>query len=220
MAPGSTQAANPRGFSVKRIITVLATLLPISAAVIPELRNKLSAGDLTSADAIVDQYFRASGANSEYAAAVSWLARGALMLGDNDAASRYLAKTKGLIADLLKTSNVENDSFLSTAVGASIEVEARMLANQGLRDKAVALLEAELARSKTWSLRFRIQKNINLLTLVGKFFVLSLGDAGEKHHRNRYRFNHCYCLTHKTEYALNKSKGGCEAENIISKGWH
>ncbi|MDQ2948122.1 MAG: hypothetical protein M3Y27_19670, partial [Acidobacteriota bacterium] len=153
---------------MKRIITLLATLLSISAAVIPELRNKLSAGDLTSADAIVNQYFRANGANSEYAAAVSWLARGALMLGDNDAATRYLAKTKGLIADLLKTSNVENDSFLSTAIGASIEVEARMLSTQGHTDKAVALLEAELARSKTWSIRFRIQKNINLLTLVGK----------------------------------------------------
>jgi thiol-disulfide isomerase/thioredoxin len=158
---------------MKRLIILIATFFPLlasplSAAVIPELRNKLSAGDLTSAEAIVDEYYRANGANSEYAAAVSWLARGAWTLNNTDAASRYLAQTKSLTAGLLKTTTVADDTFLSTAIGAAIEVEAKMLAAQGQRDKAIALLESQLAQWKIWSLRARIQKNINLLTLVGK----------------------------------------------------
>jgi len=165
---------------MKRLVILLIAHLSVFAAVIPEARNKLSAGDLTSAEAIVDEYYRASGANSEYAAAVSWLARGAFMLNNTEAASRYLNETKHLITDLLKTSSVEKDSFLTTAVGASIEVEARMLAAHGQRDKAVAMLESEFVRWKTWPLQARIQKNINLLTLVGKSAPeLDAKDAGK-----------------------------------------
>ena len=153
---------------MKSFVIALLVQLSVFPAVIPEARNKLSAGDLASAEAIVDEYYRANGANSEYAAAVSWLARGALTLNNIDATSRYLAQTKSLTADLLKTTTVEKDSFLTTAVGASIEVEAKLLAAQGHRDKAIALLDSEFARWKTWPLQARIQKNINLLTLVGK----------------------------------------------------
>jgi acetyl esterase/lipase len=58
-------------------------------------------------------YYQAHGVNSEYAAAVSWLARGALTLGQTEIAARYLAQTKTLVAALLKTNKaVEDDSFL------------------------------------------------------------------------------------------------------------
>ena len=143
-------------------------LAPASGAVISDVRFKLSAGDLSSAEALVEDYQRASGANSEYAAAVSWLARGALTLGQTDTAAHYLAATKALVAELLKNRRVEDDSFLEGAAGASIEVEAGIMTARGERDKAIAFLESELPHSKTWKIEARIHKNLDLLTLEGQ----------------------------------------------------
>jgi thiol-disulfide isomerase/thioredoxin len=151
-----------------RYLTLLLILAPASAALISDVRFKLSAGDLSSAEALVEDYHRANGDNSEYAAALSWLARGALTLGRTDAAARYLADTKTHVAALLKSKSVDDDSFLETAVGASIEVEALILAARGERDKAVAYLESELPRWKTWWIEARIHKNLDLLTLEGR----------------------------------------------------
>jgi len=149
-------------------LAVLLLAVPAFAAAIQDIRFKLSAGDLVSAEAIADEYRRINGANSECAAAVTWLARGALNLGKVDAAANYLEQAKALAADLLKTKRVEDDHFLETAVGAAIEVEAQIMATRGQRDRAVAFLEAELPHWKTWWIAARIRKNLNLLTLEGR----------------------------------------------------
>ena len=146
---------------------LLFLVIPAAAAVISDVRFKLSAGDLSSAEALAEDYRAANGTNSEYAAAVSWLARGAMVLGKTDAAARYLDETKALTSGLLKTKSVEDDHFLETAVGTSIEVEAQMMAARGDRGRAFAFLEAELPRWKTWQLQARIYKNLDLLTLEG-----------------------------------------------------
>jgi thiol-disulfide isomerase/thioredoxin len=143
-------------------------MAPAYAAVISDVRFKISAGDLSSAEALVEDYHRANGVNSEYAAAVSWLARGALTLGQTEAAARYLAETRALTSALLKTKRVEDDSFLEAAVGTRIEVEARIMAAGGEQDQAVAFLESELPHWKTWWIEARIHKNLDLLTLEGK----------------------------------------------------
>jgi thiol-disulfide isomerase/thioredoxin len=147
---------------------VLPAMFPASAAVVGEVRSKLSAGDLFSAEAIAEDYHLANGANSEYAAAIAWLARGALMLGKTEAAAHYLAETKALVPELLKNKRVEDDDNLESAIGTSIEVEAQTLAAAGHRDQAVAFLEAQLPRWKTWPLQSRIHKNLDLLTLEGQ----------------------------------------------------
>lgn len=147
---------------------LLLTLASASAAVVSEVRYKISAGDLSSAEALVEDYQRANGVNSEYAAAVSWLARGALILGETDTAARYLAQTKTVTDELLKTRKVADDSFLEGALGTSIEVEARIMAARGKRDQAVAFLESELPRWKTWWILARIHKNLDLLTIEGQ----------------------------------------------------
>jgi thiol-disulfide isomerase/thioredoxin len=151
-----------------RFAILLLTAGTLSAALVSDVRFKLSAGDLSSADALADEYYRAHGANSEYAAAVSWLARGALVMKDREAAARYLAQLKPLTAELLKSSRPEDDPFLATAVGGSIETEALLLDAQGHRDAAVRLLESELPRWKMYILQARIWKTLNLLTLEGK----------------------------------------------------
>ncbi len=138
------------------------------ASVISEVRYKLSAGDLDSAAAVAEDARAANGANSEYAAAVAWLARGALNLGDTTRAEHYLSETKRLTAALLAAKAVDNDSNLEGAVGTSIEVEARLVAERGERDKAVAYLEAELPKWKTWRMQARIHKSLDLLTLEGR----------------------------------------------------
>jgi thiol-disulfide isomerase/thioredoxin len=151
-----------------RYLPLLMILAPSYAAVISDVRFKLSAGDLGSAEALVEDYRGANGVNSEYAAAVSWLARGALTLGQTETAARYLAETKSLLAKLLKTKSVDDDDFLETAAGASIEVEARIMAARGNRDQSVAFLESELPHWKTWWIAARIHKNLDLLTLEGQ----------------------------------------------------
>ncbi len=149
-------------------MALLLLVLPARAAVVSEIRYKLSAGDLLSAEALAEDYHRANGTNSEYAAALSWLARGAMTLGRMDAAAGYLDQTKTLCAELLKTRNVADDKFLESAMGASIEVEAQLLAAHGNRDRAIAFLEAQLPKWQTWWIAARIHKNLDLLTLEGQ----------------------------------------------------
>ena len=90
------------------------------------------------------------------------------MMKDYDAATRYLALTRSFTSNLLKTSRIDDDAFLATAVGAEIEVEARKLAAQGKRDQAVALLQSELPKWNLYAIHARIQKNLHMLTLEGK----------------------------------------------------
>ena len=150
------------------LLLLLPLAFPAAATVGSEVRYKLSAGDLFSAEAIAEDYHLEKGANSEYAAAIAWLARGALMLGKTGAAAHYLAQTKELVSELLQSKRVEDDAFLESAIGTAIEVEAQSIAAAGNRDQAVAFLEAQAPRWKTWPIQARIHKNLDLLTLEGK----------------------------------------------------
>ena len=152
---------------MRTVLLVVLAALPLSASLLEDIRLKLSAGDLLSADAIADEYHRSSGDTTEYCAGVAWLARGAMLLHDDDAAARYLAQTKALASALMKTHRVEDDRYLAYAVGTTIEVESRLLANQGKRDAAIALLNREFPRWKLWTIEARIHKNLDLLTLEG-----------------------------------------------------
>jgi thiol-disulfide isomerase/thioredoxin len=147
---------------------ILLAALSASASVVGDVRMKLSAGDLASAEAIVEDFHRTSGDTAEYSAAVSWLARGALMLHQPAAVEKYLAESRRLTAVLLKTAKLEDDAFLQAAVGATVEVEAKSLAQQGKRDQAIQLLQREMGKPYPVAIRSRIQKNINLLAVVGQ----------------------------------------------------
>jgi thiol-disulfide isomerase/thioredoxin len=151
-----------------RYLLVLAIVAPLAAEVIPEVRYKISAGDLTSADAIADAYCQTSGANSECADALSWLARGALIMQEPERTRFYLERTKAMTSELLRKTRVEDDSYLATAIGATIEVQARLLVSQGKTGQAVALLQSELPKWKLWAIEARIRKNLNLLSLEGR----------------------------------------------------
>ena len=68
----------------------------------------------------------------------------------------------------LSRRKLDADAILPTALGASIEVQALSAVMQGRRDEAVVFLRSEEQRWHDTSIRARIQKNLNLLTLEGK----------------------------------------------------
>lgn len=123
------------------------------------VRFKLSAGDLTSGIAAVDEYRKTTGTDAEYLDAVGWLARGAEMLHRPDLAREYVAEIRREIP-------AETPALL-IPLGAAIEVEGKLLAAERGRGAAIRFLEGELAHASAPSLRSRISKDINLFSMEG-----------------------------------------------------
>lgn len=123
------------------------------------VRNKITAGDLLSGAAMVEDHKLATGVDAEYLDAVGWLARGAELLRRPDLARQY-------VAELRREIKSETPELL-TPLGAAIEVEGRLIAAEKGRGAAVRFFENELARATAPSLRSRISKNINLLSMEG-----------------------------------------------------
>ncbi|MCX6612041.1 MAG: TlpA disulfide reductase family protein [Acidobacteria bacterium] len=146
-----------------RLIAILILVSSLQAAVIADIRSKLSAGDLLSADAIATDFCTANANSTECAAALSWLARGAQMLGQPQSTAKYIAATKKILA-----TNPKEDAFLRTAIGATIETEARLLATNRKLDQAIRLLRNELPKATSFPVKARIQKTLNILTLEAK----------------------------------------------------
>jgi thiol-disulfide isomerase/thioredoxin len=135
---------------------------------VDNVRILIANHDLAAADRAVQAYRKQSGATTEYAAALSWLARGALDTRQLDRADAYAVETRKLSDQLLGIRKLDADPWLPTAVGAAIEVHAQVLAARGERAGAVEFLRQQLALFGATSLPERIQKDLNLLSLEGK----------------------------------------------------
>jgi thiol-disulfide isomerase/thioredoxin len=135
------------------------------------LRMKISAGDLYSAESILQTHRAEKGEDGEYVLGMAWLARGAALLGDWNAASRYAKAARELaLARLGNPPDWENQPEAQYALGTAIEVEAQAFATSGRRADAIRFLEDS---GKTWdkapyNLRARIWKRRNLIELVGQ----------------------------------------------------
>jgi thiol-disulfide isomerase/thioredoxin len=138
------------------------------ASLVNDVRGLVAQHDFAGAERAVRAYRAQSGATSELAAALSWLARGALDAKRYEQAESYAAETRKLALELLGTRKLDGDRWLPTALGASIEVHAQALAARGERPEALAFLRQQLALFGATSLGERIRKNMNLLTLEGK----------------------------------------------------
>ena len=138
------------------------------ANVINDVREAADQKNFALGDSIVQKYRSTQGATPEMITALSWLGRGALSARQLDKAEAYAKETHRLTLEQLKKRPLDADGYLPIALGAAIEVEAQVLSDRGDRNAAVAYLRTELAAYKTTSIRARIQKNINLLSLVGK----------------------------------------------------
>ncbi len=152
-----------------RVLALIGLIGSIaSAAIIKDVRDAIAEEQFSKGEALIQQYRSTQGVTSEMLEALSWLGRGALKLKQYDKAETYARQTHELAVAQLQKRKLDDDRYLPIALGAAIEVEAHSLAGRGQRDQGVALLQKELKTYYTTSIRTRIQKNINLLSLEGK----------------------------------------------------
>jgi thiol-disulfide isomerase/thioredoxin len=152
-------------FSLPWILLLVAAA---HADIVDDVRTTLASNAITQADAQLASYRAQHGVTPEYLEANSWMAREHLRNNNLDQADAYARKTEQLAIQQLKTRKLDADQHLPTALGAAIEVEAQVLAANGKPALAVALLKKNLLSYRNTSIRNRLQKNLNLLALVGK----------------------------------------------------
>ena len=137
------------------------------ASLVDDVRTWSAQKDYAAAESAVRAYQARNGPNAEFVAALSWLARGELEGRRYDQADAYASEVRRVAATLPGARQPDADPRILTALGAAIEVHAQVLAARGERTQAVAYLRHELAAFGSTALAERIQKNINLLGLVG-----------------------------------------------------
>jgi len=142
--------------------------VPAPADVIDDIRYLSGTGNFPQAEARLAAYRSARGVTPEYVEAYSWLARTALAVNDNSRAIAYARETRQVAVKLARTQRVDSEPHLPVALGAALEVEAQALAASGQRSQAIELLRGSLLTYHGTSIRSRLQKNLNLLSLTGK----------------------------------------------------
>jgi peroxiredoxin len=151
LATGATVAAQSTGTSI-----------------VSDVRATIAAKDFAAGQALIDEYRSTRGVTPEMIAALSWLARGTYAAGAFDEAAQYSVDTYDLAVAALQTSRLEDDSNLEAALGAAIETDALVRAARGDRSSAVYYLERAMETYRDSPIHKRLQKNINLLSLVGQ----------------------------------------------------
>jgi thiol-disulfide isomerase/thioredoxin len=139
-----------------------------SASIVDDVLGALSRSDFASADRYIRSYGAARGATPEMIVAMSWMARAGLDLKRYAEAEKYAQQTYALSAAQLRNRPLDREPNLPLALGAAIEVEAGVLAARGQRADAITYLQDQLKTYYATSIRTRIQKNVNLLTMEGK----------------------------------------------------
>lgn len=152
--------------SLLPILLLTQTLAP--ASIVNEVREAIAQKNFAKGDSLIAEYRKENGVKPEMIAALSWMGRGAFAARQLDQAEGYAQQAQTLVVAQLKNVKLDSDKFLSIALGASIEVQAQVLAQRGERSIAVAFLNRELSTYYATSIRMRIQKNVNLLSLEGK----------------------------------------------------
>ena len=157
----------------KRPLVFAAILLwvpPIQAQadLIGDVRAQLAQNSFTAAESELKNYKTQHGVTPEYLEALSWMARGAASTKQWDQAATYASETRRLCEQQLTKRRLDADPHLPIALGAAYEVLAQQMAEKGQHAKAVSLLRLALARYGNTSIRARLQKNLNLLALVGR----------------------------------------------------
>lgn len=103
----------------------------------------------------------------EWLAAMSWMARGASFAERWEVAERYATEAYQESVALLEDRPLDAESFLPTALGASIEVLGQTYDAQGDNAAGVAFLTAARREYAGTSIETRIQKNVLLLSSEG-----------------------------------------------------
>lgn len=147
---------------------LVTPVLASAQTLVREVRAAIARNDFAGADALVAGYRAKSGTTPEALAALSWLGRGTLVAKDYDKAERYARDTERLTLEVLKTRSMASDSNLAIALGAALEVQAKLLAETGQRSSAVAYLRSQIAKYRNTPIHMRLTKNLNLISLEGQ----------------------------------------------------
>ncbi|MGH9367894.1 MAG: TlpA family protein disulfide reductase [Thermoanaerobaculia bacterium] len=137
------------------------------------IRYKISAGDLPSAESILEYHREDKGEDGDYLLGLAWVARGAALTGDWKAASGYAASARALALSKLRSpADYDANREAVYLLGTSIEVEAQALVASGRKAEAIRYLEessrAQAQAQAPYNLRARIWKRRNLIELEGK----------------------------------------------------
>lgn len=135
---------------------------------IGDIRTQLAQNSFSTAESELRAYKSRQGVTPEYLEALSWMARGAAATQQWDKATAYASETRTLAEQQLTKRKLDPEPHLPVAVGAAYEVLAQGMEAKGQHAKAVLLLRSALARYGGTSIRPRLQKNLNLLALVGQ----------------------------------------------------
>ena len=150
------------------LLAATAFAAPGFAALVTDVETAMSRGNFPLAEALLQSYRTQRGVTPEYLEGLSWLARGDLITRQFDKADSNAKETEKLAAQSLATRPLDAEPHLPLALGAAIEVQAQVLTANGDRAGALALLHKALLTYRATSIRTRLQKNVNLLTLEGK----------------------------------------------------
>jgi len=138
------------------------------AGIVDNVRVQVGQNNYSAAEAALRDYRVRHGVTPEYLEALSWMARGAAELKQWNQATGYARETRGLSEQLLAKQKLDSEPHLPIALGAAYEVLAEGMASKGETAQAIAMLRAALARYSNTSIGPRLQKNLNLLALVGR----------------------------------------------------
>ncbi|HLJ18122.1 MAG TPA: TlpA disulfide reductase family protein [Bryobacteraceae bacterium] len=154
-----------------RSICLAMALLSASlmrADILVDVRTALASGNLPMAESQLRTYRTHYGVTPEMLEALSWVSRGELAAHQADKADTDAHETEKLCVDQLRKRSLDAEPHLPAALGAAIEVQAEAMVARGARSEAVDYLRQRLKTYYATSIRIRIQKNINLLSLEGK----------------------------------------------------
>ena len=137
------------------------------AGIVEDVQSAVYGGNLQLAETELQDYRAHHSPDPEYLEALSWMARAQLMAKQLGAAQTYATQTENMALQLLQKRSLDAEPHLPLALGAALEVKAQVLAARGQQAQAAALLRKSIATYGATSIKPRLQKNLNLLTLTG-----------------------------------------------------
>jgi len=149
------------------LIAVGGIALRGQSDLISDIRNYLSNNNFGAAEVELANYKALHGITPEYLEALSWMARASASVGQWDKATTYATETRTLSEQQLTKRKLDAEPHLPIALGAAYEVLAQSMAEKGQQAGAIRLLRTAQAKYGTTSIGPRLQKNLNLLSLVG-----------------------------------------------------
>jgi thiol-disulfide isomerase/thioredoxin len=150
------------------LLVVVGAALGARAGIIDDVRVQVGQNSYSAAESELRAYRAHHGVTPEYLEALSWVARGAAGMKQWSQAAGYARDTRTLSEQLLAKQQLDSEPHLPVALGAAYEVLAQSMAETGKRTEAAALLRGALAKYRNTSIGPRLQKNLNLISLVGQ----------------------------------------------------